>query len=220
MKRKLISLVSDQGRTAHDEAMRHDIDIDVAGRTSNSDTEITQNLRQVIEGRLWTMMQLSLYDPLAARRLLPHSKNTGDLAETGKEAITDTDMDYGSLQEIGENLQHQEHDIFSFLADDFDDRTNDIPSEVDYNDFEALLEENLDRPLKDEFEDLFGTGQPVLSNNTDDAMLEDYDMDIDSAAHDGREPWLFAPGIRHRPAFVESHFEGWDTQIDNQSMLV
>src|SRR5579871_3417539 len=93
LKRKLTALTKNQ-IDLFDNNTRVD---SVGNRSASNESQTIKNARnldQIIQASLWRMMQLSLYDPLSARRLLSASETgVGDVRVESDE-IMEADMKF------------------------------------------------------------------------------------------------------------------------------
>jgi hypothetical protein len=226
LRRKLANLVSKEIISPHTKPVKSGgdqgaVQDDLDGR------ETSDTIDGIIQGRVWRIMQLSLYDPLAARRLRPPHN---DSAQEG-EAVTDIPNIPDNAPEPRDTLdrlQMVEDDFFSFLEDEFDDLFDYTPEEeegeeegdVD-NGFEALFEDGkseafedlLDSRLPDGSQD--GFGGPCGMDGVDNDLIE---MD-NTAVKDWDDALeMDATSILDEMDFVADIDE--DMQIENQNMLL
>jgi hypothetical protein len=190
------------------------------------------------------MMQLSLYNPVSARRLLPASESGVDGVGAGSDEIIDRDTDRDTPQKTVSGFQPPEGHNPSALTeevDEFDDLLGEFPNEEEDEDFKALLDGSYCEDMRDEFEDLFegrgpGDNEVVLDDSIQEVGIhegvvheegnhnnwfEDDEMDIDMIFRNDPDSWEVTQETRPREVLVDSHYERTiEMQIDNQCMLI
>lgn len=230
LRRKLAILAKTRAGLFHKSTQNGDDACD-SGADDESDTVKTAgHLNQIVQGSLWRMMHLSLYDPLSARRLLP-APEPGTLGT----AVDSDEM----IEEDGEypvsldDSQPHTYDLFSTVAvetDEFDDLFNEPPEEEEeeeeeYEDFEALLDGSHVEGARVEFEDLFSARTPhdnIISNEDtlEDAFGND-EMDIDMIFQDGSDLCGFNWESRPSEILPDTDYDrAMEMRIDNESMLI
>lgn len=185
--------------------------------------ETSRSLGQVINERLWTMMQRSLYDPLSARRLLaPVEEGTGDYELTGV-GLVDINTGKEAMDNMAERTLFPEDRSTTRIESDFDDLFDDVPNCEDDGQFEALFDDRRKAEISDEFEDLFVDKQlSSLYENEEPlyAPTEGQNIDIDVVAHSGIECWQNDQESEAGDLLDDLYFgESKVSYIDNQGML-
>ena len=142
-----------------------------------STTTSQQALTTALQTHLWTLIQICLFDPRAARKLKPLQ-----ILPTGEDRISDEILDQEQLDLPPEPLQSPLLSDCAMLDDDLDEVEED---ELLFSEDELLFSEDEDELLFSDDEikgvalDNIGNGEEELLDNPDMGYLRCMDVDDD-----------------------------------------
>lgn len=228
LRRKLAILAKTPVGVFHENAHNDGDAGDSSGDYESDTLKTAGHLNQIVQGSLWRMMHLSLYDPLSARRLLPAPEPRACIPDLESEKMIEEDRE--CAVSLCDYPPHN-HDLFSTAAietDEFDDLFDEPPGEVEeegYEDFEALLDDNPVEGVRVEFEDLFSARTPrdniISSEDILENALGNDEMDVDMIFQDGSNSCGLDGEGRPGEILLDPDYDGvMEMQIDNESMLI
>jgi hypothetical protein len=222
LRRKLLDLIAETPTQPDgDVTMDRVDDISDIGDSSVADAdETSRRLGQIIEERLWTMMQRSLYDPLPARRLSP-PKTDGTVRHDDMEGgIVDVCIDLEDKDTMTDGRLSSQRRLTELIEDEFDDLFDDLPDEDDA-DFETLVDYCPGEGISDEFEDLLEDRQLAELDDIFQPTIEDHDIYMDELPHDGFQCWESVGDTNNGEILDEHYFQAPEMpSIENQNMLI
>lgn len=222
LRRKLLSLLSNLVQPPDDNVMMDPVD-DIDNQSDLAGRLTSRSLGQIIEERLWAMMQHSLYRPSSAPCFVPPDDVGAGVHEVLMEGLVEksTSGREKAVNVIDESLLFTGYGL-EFFDDDFEDLLEDVPDERGYEEFEALFSESTnDRNIDDDFEDLLQDGQPDKADQTVYAGVEGCEADFDTAPDSGIRYCDNIENISTGDLFVSHHFGQQEkSDIENEDMLI
>jgi hypothetical protein len=183
--------------------------------------DISHDIGDVIQARLWTMMQRSLYDPLSARRLRPSSGNAATKTNHGAEEGVDVSSVAGVPQHALVECSTYDDNVFDFAEDDFDDLFEDESQMMEYEEFEDLLDYDVEQEPEDEFQDLLESEHAHHVGSEDGNGLDNDDLITEMGELADINSWQAFPDTRFRDFGLKDHVDMvGEMSIGNQTMLI
>jgi len=219
LQRKLLFLVSNPAKPPDSNVILEPVD-DIHDRSDFASNSRSRHLSRVVEGRLWAMMQRSLYRPPSVSCILP----TEDVDPGGHGALTVEVVEAsisglgGAESVMGESLSFMGHGLDLF-DDDFEDLFEDMLDEGEREKFMALFSDSTyEQRIDDDFEDLLEDEPPDTPDQTIYAGAEACEMEFNIAADDGIRYWKTE---QNRDLLDEHYFDHRKiSDIENRDMLI
>jgi hypothetical protein len=140
--------------------------------------DISHNISQTVQANIWAMMQLCLYDPLAARRLQSSDSEAHDDSLKREDEMPDAPMAKRNLGLRTNERQPLGNELVDPISGDFEDISYDNISNVETRSSKDMISNDPGIGGDDIFDDLFDDNVVERGSNSFEALSDGASADV------------------------------------------